>query len=114
MCQVNPTLSRAFLNCVGNPTVLSSIPKRSLRHGTHPHRRPTLTAFVSGNPQPNESDITWYFGNNQSLPSSIRQGSKELLLPRNIELDLAGRYTCQVTTSAGTASDDFLVTVLRT
>ena len=98
--------------CVGNPTVLSSTSKLSLRRGTQQSSRPTLIAFVSGNPQPTGSDITWYF-NNQSLPSSILQEGNELLLPSNIEFDLAGRYTCQVSTSAGTASDDFLVTVIR-
>lgn len=96
---------------------MSSTPELSLHHGVQPGSRPTLIAFVSGNPQPNRSNITWYF-NNQSLSSSILHSSilqdgNELLLPSNIGFDLAGRYTCQVTTSAGTASDDFLITVIR-
>ena len=104
---------RYYYQHVGNPTVLSSAPELSLRHGVQVGSRPTLVAFVSGNPQPTESDIIWYF-NNQSLPSSdILEDGSELLLPRYIGLDLVGRYTCQVTTSAGTASDDFLFTVTR-
>ena len=99
---------------VGNPTVLSSTPELSLRHGVQPGNRPTLIAFVSGNPQPNRSNITWYFNNQPlSMARSILQDGNELLLPSNIGFDLAGRYTCQVTTSAGTASDDFLITVIR-
>ena len=102
-----------FYQHVGNPTVLSSAPELSFRHGAQIGSRPTLVAFISGNPQPTESDIMWYF-NNQSLPSSdILEDGSELLLPRYIGLDLVGRYTCQVTTSAGTASDDFLFTVTR-
>ena len=102
-----------FYQHVGNPTVLSSAPELSFRHGVQVGSRPTLVAFVSGDPQPTESDINWYF-NNQSLPSSdILEDGSELLLPRYIGLDLAGRYTCQVTTSAGTASDDFLFTITR-
>jgi hypothetical protein len=97
---------------VGNPTVLSSTPELRIRHGVQLGSRPTLIAFVSGNPHPNKSDIIWHF-NNQSLPSRIRQDGNELLLPRNIGFDLAGRYTCYVTTSAGTASDEFLFIVTR-
>ena len=99
---------------VGNPTVLSSTPEVRLHHGVQQGSRPALIAFVSGNPQPNRSDITWHFNEtDQPPPSSIRQDGNELLLPSNIGFDLAGRYTCQVTISAGTASDDFLITVIR-
>ena len=99
--------------CVGNPTVLSSAPELRLHHGVQwKGSHPTVIAFVSGTPQPSQSNITWYF-NDQSLPTSILQEGKELILPSNIGFGLAGRYTCQVTTSAGTASDDFLVTIIR-
>ena len=69
-------------------------------------------AFVSGTPQPNESDITWHF-NGQSLPSSLGvvERGNALILPGNVQFEIDGRYTCQVTTSAGNSSDDFLVIV---
>ena len=99
---------------VGNPTVLSSTPELSLHHGVQQGSHPTLIAFVSGTSQPNRSDITWYFDDQSlSMASSILQDGNELFLPSNIGFDLAGRYTCQVTTSTGTAFDDFLITVIR-
>ena len=113
---MQPLAVDSLLICIGNPTVLSSISELKLHQGLQSQgNRPTLAAFISGSPQPSKSDITWYFNQNQSLPSDIiiTQGGKELILPHNVHFNLAGRYTCHVTTSAGTAYDEFLITVIR-
>lgn len=105
-------MNAQLLWCIhsGNPTVIASNPELRLQNGVQEVTRPSLVAFVSGIPQP--ADIIWYFNNHQPLPSEILKARNELILPRNIEIKIAGIYTCQVTTSAGTSSDDFIVTIL--
>ena len=46
------------------------------------------------------------------LPDGVLEEGNEILLPRNIQFDVAGTYTCHVATSAGNSSDDFIVTVI--
>ena len=74
-------------------------------------RRFSLIAFVSGSPQPTSSQISWYFGANQSLPVGALTTGSELLLPRPVLPEHAGTYTIQVATQQGTARDSFQVTV---
>ena len=97
---------------VGNPTIIASSPELRIPRGTQSSSIPFLAAFVSGIPQPSNLNITWYF-NAQSLPGelTINGNGKEVLFPRNILFSFAGRYTCQVTTSSGTANDSFVVIV---
>ena len=94
----------------GNPTVIASNPQQ-LISGRDAGRRFTLIAFVSGNPQPTPSEITWYFNDNQSLPMDAMPQGGELLLPRPVRPEHAGTYTIQVATQRGIARESFQVTV---
>ena len=97
---------------VGNPTVIAATPSRLLTDTTA--NRPSLIAFISGSPTPNSNDITWYF-NNGSVPPGVEflGGNTQLFLPLSTPPEFSGIYTVQVTTSSGTASDNFNVTVPR-
>ena len=100
-----------YIPLVGNPTVVTGAQNRMLRVGWQERNsRPRLVAFVSGRPYPTASDITWLF-NNGSLPSSVVAMKNVLFLPSFVTSAIEGVYTCHVTTSAGTASDDIHVTL---
>lgn len=101
----------------GNPIVIASDPELRLHDGPQDYEtRPYLLAFISGIPQPNVSaGITWYFNGQPTLPSEIMLNTNkkdEVILPRDIQMEIAGTYTCQVSTSAGTSSVDFLVSII--
>ena len=94
----------------GNPAVIASTPNHFIIPTAG--SRPTLIAFVSGSPAPTRNNITWYFNNGTLPPDTLFNGDKsELLLPANTPREYSGIYTIQVTTSNGTASDNFAVTV---
>ena len=95
---------------VGNPTVIAASPELRIPRGTQTSSIPFLAAFVSGIPQPSNLNITWYF-NDQSLPEGLTETGRDVLFPRNVQPRFAGMYMCQVTTSSGTASDNFVVIV---
>ena len=104
----------AILFNAGNPTVLSSNPEVRLLLGPQEQlgQRPSLTAFISGTPQPTNSNITWYFNNQQQLPDGTLIDGNQLLLPKNIQFEVNGIFRCQVNTSAGIDYDNFKVTVI--
>ena len=83
-----------------------------LREGSQASSRPVLMVLVSGVPYPSASDISWWFNDRQSLPSGIREDGRELLLPGNIGSEIAGVYTCHVTTSAGSNSANITVSLM--
>ena len=104
-----------FTHLTDNPTVIASTPELSVSSRVGQGSRASLLAFVSGTPPPTLSDITWYFNNNQSIPTGSliddSVGGTELLLPRTLLPSHSGTYTIQVSTTSGTARDSFMVTV---
>lgn len=106
------TIRHLYAPLVGNPTVVTGAQNKVLRFGQQDmNSRPSLVAFVSGTPYPAHSNIEWRL-NNGPLPDDVVAINNELLLPSYIGADLEGRYTCHVTTSAGTASDDIYVMLI--
>lgn len=87
--------------------MIAGSPRQVLRQQVY-NSRPTLVAFVSGNPQP---DIVWRF-NGQNLPSGVLVNGNELLLPANIRPDVVGRYTCQASNSVGVDSAEIHVSLI--
>ena len=83
-----------------------------LREGNQGNSRPVLIAFISGKPYPSALDITWLLNNSRNLPSGIIESGSELLLPGYIRPEIAGVYTCRVTTSAGSDSANISVSVI--
>ena len=99
-------------SCVGNPTVIPASGTVVLREGNQGNSRPVLIAFISGTPYPSAANISWWFNNGRSLPSGVIESRHELLLPGNIRSEIAGVYTCHVTTSAGSDSANISVSVI--
>ena len=100
--------------CVENPTVIPTSKTVVLREGNQGNSRPVLIAFISGKPYPSTSNISWLLNNHRNLPSDVMESSngRELLLPRYIRPEIAGVYTCRVTTSAGSDSANISVSVI--
>ena len=97
---------------LGNPTVITASETVILRGGNQGNSRPVLMAFVSGTPYPSASNISWQFNNRKNLPSGVIENGHELLLPGNIRSEIAGVYTCHVTTSAGSDSANISVSLI--
>ena len=79
-----------------------------------------LKVFVSGNPEPSKSNITWYF-NNELLTKNLATSkgfdisftrTSAFITPDNgFQLSMEGNYECHVITSAGTATASHMLDI---
>ena len=96
-----------------NPAVIANSPYRQLKMGPLGGNFPRLTAFVSGTPTPTANQQVWHFGGSTDYPPGAVIAGSSIILTQAITAKHAGMYTFTVTTSAGTASTNYILVVIR-
>lgn len=102
----------------GNPAVIPGTPYLTRNGGSQGSNRPSLRPFVSGSPSfPTAEQGAWTFVGRDGgtvLPprTGFVPGERELLLSPELTNEHSGTYNYTVTTTAGTATAQFEVTVI--
>ena len=106
------------LHSKGNPIVImeSELSTKSKNDASNL----VLNVFVSGNPEPSKTNITWYFNNefltdnlasSKGFDISITRTSAFITPDNGFQLYMEGKYECHVTTSAGTATASHILDI---
>jgi hypothetical protein len=114
MCKANFGIEKIIIE-FGNPTVITGNYMITAIENALENQYQLQDIFISGNPRPPLSNVTWYHNGNE-ITSSYRNivilpDVKTLLLPINIQFYHQGLYTVTVTSSIGTATDSFYLNI---